>query len=105
MPLTNLQSDHSVINSRYLLHEAAQAHYFGLPTNVALLSITATPADAMGLGHRIGRIEEGIYFSRCLFGYDIHRHQQAMMQVGANTSRGAKGSRNVQILLYGIRIL
>ncbi|KAF8551997.1 hypothetical protein OG21DRAFT_1477901 [Imleria badia] len=51
-------SDHYVINSRYLVHEAAQAHYFGLPTNVALLSVTATPADAMGLGHRIGRIEE-----------------------------------------------
>lgn len=62
-----LQSDHPVVNSRYLLHEAAQAHYFGLPTNVALLSITATPADAMGLGHRIGRIEEGTYFSRYLF--------------------------------------
>ncbi|KAF8447198.1 hypothetical protein L210DRAFT_3525216 [Boletus edulis BED1] len=54
-----MKSDHSVINSRYLLHEAAQAHYFGLPTNIALLSITATPADAMGLGHRIGHIKEG----------------------------------------------
>lgn len=59
----------------------------------------------MGLGHRIGRIEEGIYFPRCLFDYNIHRHQQAMMLVGANTSRGAEGSRNAQMLLYGIRIL
>ncbi|KAG6328372.1 hypothetical protein ID866_10717 [Astraeus odoratus] len=52
-------SDHSVVNSRYLLNEAALAHYFGLPYNVALLSVTATPADTMGLGHRLGRIQEG----------------------------------------------
>ena len=67
-----LQSDHSVINSRYLIHEAAQAHYFGLPTNVALLSVTTTPADAMGLGHRIGRIEEGNSFVRRLSNCDAY---------------------------------
>ncbi|KAF9220135.1 hypothetical protein BS17DRAFT_787951 [Gyrodon lividus] len=54
-----MKSDHPVVNSRYLLHEAAQAHYYGLKLNVALLSVTATPADAMGLGHRLGRIREG----------------------------------------------
>jgi hypothetical protein len=48
----------------------------------------------MGLGHRIGRIEEGIYLPRYLFDYIFHRHQQAMMLVGANTSRGTEGSRN-----------
>lgn len=29
----------SVVNNCYLLHEAAQANYFGLPRNVALLSL------------------------------------------------------------------
>jgi hypothetical protein len=30
------QSDHPVVNSRYLLHEAAQAHYYGLDPALAL---------------------------------------------------------------------
>ncbi|KAH7889205.1 hypothetical protein F5I97DRAFT_486659 [Phlebopus sp. FC_14] len=54
-----MKSDHPVVNSRYLLNEAALAHYYGLAPNVALLSVTATPANAMGLGHRLGRIQEG----------------------------------------------
>lgn len=54
-----MKSDHPVVNSRYLLHEAALAHYYGLPENVALLSVTVNPANAMGLGHRLGRIQEG----------------------------------------------
>ncbi|KAG2041106.1 hypothetical protein BDR03DRAFT_1089407 [Suillus americanus] len=52
-------SDHSVINSRYLLHEAAQAHYYGLDPALALLSVTYTPAVAMGMGHRIGMLKPG----------------------------------------------
>lgn len=101
-----LQSDHPVINSRYLLHEAAQAHYFGLPTNVALLSITATPADAMGLGHRIGRIEDGISFYRCLSDYNVLTSSPTGYDAGRSkyVSRCAEISRNAQILLYGIRI-
>lgn len=54
-----LKSDHPVVNSRYLLNEAALAHYYGLPENVALLSVTVNPARAMGLDHRLGRIQEG----------------------------------------------
>ncbi|KAI6132248.1 hypothetical protein EDD16DRAFT_1775935 [Pisolithus croceorrhizus] len=54
-----LKSDHPVVNSRYLLNEAALAHYYGLPENVALLSMTVNPARAMGLDHRLGRIQEG----------------------------------------------
>ncbi|KAI6103408.1 hypothetical protein F5141DRAFT_1293329 [Pisolithus sp. B1] len=44
-----LKSDHPVVNSRYLLNEAALAHYYGLPENVALLSITVDSARAMAL--------------------------------------------------------
>lgn len=48
-----------VLNSRYLLYEAQQAHYYGLPANLALASVTLTPAQAMGMDHRIGFIREG----------------------------------------------
>ncbi|EGO21300.1 hypothetical protein SERLADRAFT_417630 [Serpula lacrymans var. lacrymans S7.9] len=54
-----MKSDHPVVNSRYLLHEATQAYYYGLEDVVALASVTSTPAKAMGLSHRIGYIREG----------------------------------------------
>ncbi|GJJ09058.1 hypothetical protein Clacol_003280 [Clathrus columnatus] len=54
-----MKSDHFVINSRYLLNEAAVAFYYGLPANLALSSVTTVPAEAAGLGHRVGRIRPG----------------------------------------------
>ncbi|KAK0189119.1 hypothetical protein F5146DRAFT_1058052 [Armillaria mellea] len=54
-----MKSDHPVLNSRYLLHEAQQAHYYGLGDNLALASVTSTPASVMGQDHRIGFINEG----------------------------------------------
>ncbi|KAF8812241.1 composite domain of metallo-dependent hydrolase [Phlegmacium glaucopus] len=54
-----MKSDHPVINSRYLIYEAQQAHYFGLPPNLALASVTSTPATAAGLSHRIGILAVG----------------------------------------------
>ncbi|KAG7444373.1 carbohydrate esterase family 9 protein [Guyanagaster necrorhizus] len=54
-----MKSDHPVLNSRYLLHEAQQAHYYGLGDNLALASVTSTPATVMGQDHRIGIIKEG----------------------------------------------
>ncbi|TFK32813.1 hypothetical protein BDQ12DRAFT_691931 [Crucibulum laeve] len=54
-----MKSDHPVMNSRYLLFEAQQAHYYGLPPHLALASVTSTPARAAGLGHRVGTIAEG----------------------------------------------
>ncbi|KAJ7054365.1 carbohydrate esterase family 9 protein [Mycena amicta] len=53
------QSDHPVLDSRFLLFEAQQAHYYGLPWTLALASVTSTPARIMGMDHRIGRIIEG----------------------------------------------
>jgi cytosine/adenosine deaminase-related metal-dependent hydrolase len=47
------------MNSRYLLHDAQQAHYFGLPHNMALASVTSTPASVLGYDHRIGYIKLG----------------------------------------------
>ncbi|KAG1735265.1 uncharacterized protein EDB91DRAFT_1250481 [Suillus paluster] len=57
--LVTSHSDHPVINSRYLLHEAAQAHYYGLDPALALLSVTYTSATAMGMGHRVGMLKPG----------------------------------------------
>ncbi|KIJ61349.1 hypothetical protein HYDPIDRAFT_116118 [Hydnomerulius pinastri MD-312] len=54
-----MKSDHPVLNSRYLLFEAQQAHYYGLPENVAIASVTSTPARVLGLGHRVGYIKPG----------------------------------------------
>ncbi|KIM80183.1 hypothetical protein PILCRDRAFT_73396 [Piloderma croceum F 1598] len=54
-----MKSDHPVVNSRYLLNEAALAHFYGLNPALALASVTSTPADALGLGHRVGTIREG----------------------------------------------
>lgn len=53
------QSDHPVLNSRYLLYEAQQAYYYGFPENLALASVTSNSAEVMGMGHRIGYVREG----------------------------------------------
>ncbi|KAF8684214.1 Carbohydrate esterase family 9 protein [Rhizoctonia solani] len=54
-----MKSDHPVLNSRYLLYEAAQAHYYGLPAGPALSSVITTPAEVAGFGHRLGRVQNG----------------------------------------------
>lgn len=53
------QSNHPVINSRYLIYEAQQAYYFGLAPHLALASVTSTPATIIGLSHRIGILAVG----------------------------------------------
>lgn len=53
------QSDHPVLDSRYLLYEAQQAYVYGLPENLAIAAVTSTPAEIMGLSHRIGYVKEG----------------------------------------------
>ncbi|KAF5344401.1 hypothetical protein D9756_011347 [Leucocoprinus leucothites] len=54
-----MKSDHPVLNSRYLLYEAQQAHYYGLSTELALASVTTTPAKAAGMSHRVGFLSKG----------------------------------------------
>ncbi|QRV94368.1 carbohydrate esterase family 9 protein [Ceratobasidium sp. AG-Ba] len=54
-----MKSDHPVLNSRYLLYEAAQAHYYGLPAGPALSAVTTTPAEVAGFGHRLGKLKVG----------------------------------------------
>ncbi|EGO25215.1 hypothetical protein SERLADRAFT_414896 [Serpula lacrymans var. lacrymans S7.9] len=55
-----MESDHPAIQSRYLLHEAQQAHYYDLPENVALASVISTAAEVLGLDHRLGYIKEDV---------------------------------------------
>jgi len=57
--LTSSQSDHPVLNSRYLLNEAQQAHYYGLEENLAIAAVTSTAAKILGYDHRIGFVKPG----------------------------------------------
>ncbi|KIJ40954.1 hypothetical protein M422DRAFT_256128 [Sphaerobolus stellatus SS14] len=54
-----IKSDHPVLDSRHLLWEAQQAYCYCLPVNLALTSVTSTPATVMGLGHRLGHLKPG----------------------------------------------
>ena len=49
-----------MLDSRFLLWEAQQAYYYGLPHNLALAAVTTTPATVMGQSHRIGSLKEGV---------------------------------------------
>ncbi|KAI0639278.1 carbohydrate esterase family 9 protein [Trametes polyzona] len=60
-----MKSDHNVLDSRFLLYEAQQAHYYGLPHNLALAAVTSTPARVMGQDHRIGYVSEGTVPHHC----------------------------------------
>jgi imidazolonepropionase-like amidohydrolase len=57
--IPGIQSDHPVTDSRFLLFEAQQAHYYGLQWNTALLAVTGTPAQILGQDHRIGFLKKG----------------------------------------------
>ncbi|KAG8717415.1 hypothetical protein FRC09_014312 [Ceratobasidium sp. 395] len=47
------------LNARYLMYEAALAHYYGLPADAAIASLTTTPAEVAGYAHRLGYIKPG----------------------------------------------
>ena len=53
------KSDHPVLNSRYLVYEAAQGHHYGLDFAHALSAVTTIPAHAAGLDHRVGYLRIG----------------------------------------------
>lgn len=53
-------------DSRYLLYQAQLAYLYGLPENLAIASVTSTPAEIMGMGHRIGYVKEGMYSAMCI---------------------------------------
>ncbi|ORX60590.1 composite domain of metallo-dependent hydrolase [Hesseltinella vesiculosa] len=53
------KSDHPVMNARDLVHEAQKAYHYGFDEHLALSALTSVPANALGLGHRIGSLKEG----------------------------------------------
>lgn len=55
----SLKSDHPVLDSRHLIYEVQQAHYYGLQPNLALASVFTAPAIAAGVSHRVGFLREG----------------------------------------------
>ncbi len=54
-----LKSDHPVIDSMWLINEAAKAHHYGVPEQLALQMVTRNPARLIGLGDRLGTLEVG----------------------------------------------
>ncbi|KZV79501.1 composite domain of metallo-dependent hydrolase [Exidia glandulosa HHB12029] len=75
-----MKTDHPIINSRDILFEAQKAHYYGLPTNLALASVITSPVIAAGLDHRLGYIKEGYDADVVL--WDAHP-----LQVGATPTQ------------------
>ena len=65
------QSDHPVLNSRHLIYEAQQGYCYGLPENLALLSVTGTPATIIGQDHRVGFIKKG-YDAGGFYAFDYY---------------------------------
>lgn len=55
------KSDHGdqMLNAKYLLFQAATAHSFHLPHDLALQSVTSVPAKSLALDHRIGYVRPG----------------------------------------------
>lgn len=54
-----IKSDHPVLNSQHLVYEAAKTTHYGLPAQNAFMAVTSVPANAIGLGHRIGSLKVG----------------------------------------------
>ncbi|CAL1706960.1 unnamed protein product [Somion occarium] len=59
LPVVMKSDSSAAFHSRDLLFEAQQAHFYGLPENLAIAAVTSTPAEVMGMGHRVGYIKEG----------------------------------------------
>ncbi|WFC96558.1 hypothetical protein MBRA1_003219 [Malassezia brasiliensis] len=53
------KSDHPVLDTRRLVHQAAEAHHYGLAEVDALKAVTSAPAHVLGLAHRIGHVKQG----------------------------------------------
>ncbi|KAK1969294.1 amidohydrolase [Colletotrichum sublineola] len=52
-------SDNPVLNAQHVVFEAAKAYKYGLPYHAALASVTTAPAERLGLGQRLGKIQTG----------------------------------------------
>lgn len=55
-----ITTDHSVVPIQFLVHQVTLAVKEGLPRERALRTITVTPAEILGLGHRVGALKSGL---------------------------------------------
>ena len=55
----SIHTDHPVIEQRWLIHEAAKAHRYGLSREGAIRAVTLHPASILGLESRLGSLEVG----------------------------------------------
>ncbi|KAI8928128.1 hypothetical protein BC831DRAFT_449924 [Entophlyctis helioformis] len=53
------KSDHPVLNAQHLVYEAAKAHHYGLSAKLAIQAVTSVPAQLLGQGDRLGRLQPG----------------------------------------------
>ncbi|KAJ4001803.1 carbohydrate esterase family 9 protein [Lentinula boryana] len=74
-----MTTDQPVINSRQLIDEARKAYHFGLTADLALASITSAPSNALGLGYRMGMLQEG-------YDADVVMWNSHPLQIGATPS-------------------
>ncbi|KAJ3975165.1 carbohydrate esterase family 9 protein [Lentinula raphanica] len=71
-----MTTDQPVINPRQLIDEARKAYHLGLSADLALASVTSAPSDALGLGYRMGLLQEG-------YDADIVMWDSHPLQIGA----------------------
>lgn len=66
------KSDHGeeATNAKYLLFQAAGAHSFGLPAELAMQAVTSVPARSIQQDHRIGYVKPG--YDADLVMWDAH---------------------------------
>ncbi|KAJ3013183.1 UNVERIFIED_CONTAM: hypothetical protein HDU68_000830 [Siphonaria sp. JEL0065] len=74
------KSDHPVLNAQHLIYEAQKAAHYGLDEAVAFAAVTSVPAERIGAGWRIGRIQEG-------FDADVVVWDRPPLQLGAHPLR------------------
>ncbi|KAJ3064162.1 hypothetical protein HDU98_000128 [Podochytrium sp. JEL0797] len=74
------KSDHPVMNAAHLIYEAQKAVHYGLDEGVAFMGVTSVPAERIGAGWRIGRVQEG-------WDADVVVWDRAPLQLGATPLR------------------
>ncbi|KAI9345320.1 hypothetical protein BDR26DRAFT_893525 [Obelidium mucronatum] len=74
------KSDHPVLNAQHLIYEAQKAAHYGLDEAVAFAAVTSVPAERIGAGWRIGRLQEG-------YDADVVVWDRPPLQLGAHPLR------------------
>lgn len=87
------KTDHPVIDAQYLMNEAAKAHHYGVPEQLALQAVTRNPAQLIGILDRVGTLEPNK-------DADVVVWQKSPMLLGARPERVFVGG--VQVVGDGV---